>query len=105
MECQKPARAPGPSEGFPSRKKEVANITGFAVETCQCVATYLMHTKVTSQTIMYPSPNPNKKPEFGPRNPNPNNKPMNSRKGRLFVGLVLGLGILPAEPNSVGIFR
>ena len=35
-------------------------------ETFQYVATYLVHTKVTSQTIIYPNPNPNKKTNAGP---------------------------------------
>ena len=50
------------------------------------------HTNVTSQTIIYPNPNPN--PKYRSRIPKPNTLVANSRKGGLFVGLVLGLGIL-----------
>ena len=53
------------------------------------------HTNVTSQTIIYPNPNPNQKNlKFGPRIPNPNTEVTDIRKGRLSTALVLGLGIL-----------
>ena len=60
-----------------------------------------MLNNVTSQTIICPNPNPNQKNKhkFGPRIPNPNTKFRNSRKGRLFAGLVLGLGILDYTLN------
>ena len=56
------------------------------------------HTKVNSQTIIYPNPNQNqKKIKFGRQIPNPNTKVLDSRKGRLSAALVLGLEILDSS--------
>ena len=41
--------------------KEVDRCTSFVTENFQHVATYLVHTNVTSQNIIYPNPNPNLK--------------------------------------------
>ena len=64
------------------------------------------YSNVTSQTITYPKPNPNQKnnPKYMPRIPNPNITFINSCKGRLFAGLVLGLGILDCPLNLTQCF-
>ena len=50
---------------------------------------------------MHPNPDPNQKnnPKCRPRILNPDTKVTDNRKGRLFEGLVLGLGILDYPLN------
>ena len=74
--------------------QEVDRCTHFVTETFLRCETYFILTNVTSQTIIYPNPNPNqKKFKFGPQILNHNTIILNIRKGRIFAGLVLGLGI------------
>ena len=59
--------------------------------------TVAMYTHERDVTIKYyPNPNPNHKKgtKFRSRIPNPNTEVANSRKGRLFATLALGLGLL-----------
>ena len=87
-------------------EQEVDRCTLFVRETFLVCATHYILKNVTSQEIIYPNPNlnPNLNPnqkniKFGTRIPNPQIRILHSRKGRLFAGLVLGLGILDQALN------
>ena len=67
---------------------EVARCTPFVTETFQYVATYLVHTNVRSQTIIYPNPNPN---------PNPNQKKISNLRPE-----TLTLFVRPPTAVSMG---